>query len=446
MRRKNQNSHDYMVDVFYQEKEKVPETKSVKLLSIIFKVVLILAVIVIGITILPPRLIQPSKTAMGDSVLIRSALNAQPVPEDNSIPDNEIWQENVNPVSIDERIYLAWDDFPKPLTELPPNINVLAPCWFKLEFSEDKTSIDYIASDVSTDAYNYVEFCHNGGVEVWGTIQNFDPDLSAFIVTDEVQRQIFIDQVLLWITSYSLDGINIDFEKMNPEHKQLFNEFCQQLNDAMPENMPLSACVTVKLVSKNAESNWWQAYDREGLAKAVDYVAVMSYDDHKSSSKKPVASIGWVDLHIRRLLEEIPSNKLIMGMPFYGTDYRAEVVDAQTLSVNPLWSSSGVMTTVYELNKLLEFGQYADRYGAGSDTMVILDYWIDKGSWNAEFGISNYSFVDTSGLQHTIWIDDENSIYQKTRLAEDYNLAGVGIWKKSLGTESMFEAVARAMN
>ena len=74
----------------------------------------------------------------------------------------------------------------------------------------------------------------------------------------------------------------------------------------------------------------------------------------------------------------------------------------------------------------------------------MLDYWINKGGWDAELGISNYSFVDTDGIQHSFWIDDENSIYQKARLAEDYNLAGVAIWKKSLGTESMFEAVARA--
>ena len=75
--------------------------------------------------------------------------------------------------------------------------------------------------------------------------------------------------------------------------------------------------------------------------------------------------------------------------------------------------------------------------------MIRLDYWINKGGWNAELGISDYSFVDTDGVQHTIWIDDENSIYQKTKLACDYNLAGVAVWKKNLGTESMFEAIAR---
>lgn len=449
MKKKKHNPEVYMVDVFYEKnksrvKPEENESKAEKSVGVVLKVIMILAALILAAVLLPGKLIKPFENETGSSLLINSAPDAEPLEDDGSVPDESLWRENISPIDIENKIYLAWDDPVRTLTELPPNVNILAPCWFKLKENTDGTGVDLIASDISKDAYNYVEFCHNGGVDVWGTVQCFNYDLSEIIVKDATQRQLLINQILLWISTYDLDGINIDFEDMNPDSKQLFINFCQELKTAMPEGMPLSVAVTVKLVSESAATNTWQAYDRGGIAQVVDYITVMTYDEHKSSTKKPVASIEWVDLHIRRLLEEIPSEKLVMGIPFHGVDYRAEVVNAETLTLNPLWKSSGVTATVFELNKLLEFGEYADRYGSDSQKTIVLDYWISRGSWVADLGISNYSFVDTDGIQHSIWIDDENSIYQKARLANDYNLAGVAIWKKSLGTEPMFEAVARA--
>ncbi len=447
MKNKKHNPDIYMVDVFYEKnrqrnKPENEDSKSVKRFKLVFKLVIIIAVIVLVGTLMPGNIIKPAQSEAGESVLINEAPDEEPVADDGSIPDEAIWRENISPVNIEDKIYLAWDDPSNKnwtLTEMPPNVNVLAPVWFKLDFAADEKSVDLINADISTSAFDYVKTCHENGVMVWGTVQCINYDLSEVIMTDAQQQQLLIDQILLWITSYNLDGINLDFENMNPDHKKLYNNFAANLRSAMADDKPLSACVTVKLVSDSADTNPWQAYDRGGLAEAVDYITVMTYDEHKASTKRPVASIDWVDLHIRRLLEEIPSEKLVMGIPFYGVDYRAEVVDAQTLTVNPIWNDSGHTTTVFQLNQLLETGHYTY-----SGKEIVLDYWINKGGWDADLGISDYSFVDTEGIQHTIWIDDENSIYQKTRLAYDYNLAGVAIWKKNLGTESMFEAVARA--
>jgi|GEM_PF-1559269 len=452
MRKKKNNPETYMVDVFYEKNQRRTKPEDIKdnknkakYFGVIFKMVLIIAVLIAMITFLPAKLIKPTQSVSGNSALVKTAPNANPLEDDGSIPDEAIWRENISPVDIEDKIYLVWDDPSSrnwTLTEMPPNVNVLAPVWFKLNMNDDKTGADLANADESTTAFTYVETCHENGVQVWGTVQCINYDLSEIIMTNLDEQQKIIDKILLWINSYDLDGINIDFENMNPDHKQLFNEFCTNLKKSMPEDKPLSACVTVKLISSSADTNPWQAYDRGGLAKAVDYITVMTYDEHKASTKKPVASIEWVDIHIRRLLEEIPSEKLVMGIPFYGVDYRAEVVDAQTLSVNPIWKDSGHTTTIFQLNSLLETGQYKYK----NDLIITLDYWINKGGWDADLGISDYSFVDTAGIQHTIWIDDENSIYQKARLANDYNLAGVAVWKKNLGTESMFEAVARANN
>ena len=456
MRNKKHNPDIYMVDVFYEKNKKrnKPEnedSKNVRHFKFALKLVIIVAAIFLAGTFMPGNFIKPAASNEGETVLINEAPDAEPVADDGSVPDEEIWRDNISPVNIENKIYLVWDDRSSGeyiLTDktgeagikIPAGANVLAPIWFELQATADGKGIDFAASDVSTHAFDYVELCHKKGIEVWGTIHCVEKyELSELIMTDAQQQQLLIDQINLWIAAYNLDGINLDFEYMNPDHKQLYNNFAANLRSAMAEDKTLSACVTVKLLG-DTDSNYWQSYDRGGLAEAVDYITVMTYDEHKASTKRPVASIEWVDLHIRRLLEEIPSEKLVMGMPLHGVDYRAEVVDAQTLTVNPLWKNSGHLAVTYLIDKMLETGVYT----ASKDNVFVVDYWINKGGWNAELGVTEYSFVDTDGIQHTMWADDENSIYQKTRLAYDYNLAGVAIWKLNIGTESIFEAVARA--
>jgi len=57
------------------------------------------------------------------------------------------------------------------------------------------------------------------------------------------------------------------------------------------------------------EKNWvkWWIYD------------LMAYDEHWATSpvSGSVASIGWVDRGVSALLEDVPSEKVILGLPFY---------------------------------------------------------------------------------------------------------------------------------
>ena len=146
MKNKKHNPETYMVDVFYEKNKKrnKPENndpKKVVYFRFLLKMVLIIAAIVLVVTFLPAKLIKPNQSSDGDTVLINEAPDAEPIEEDGTIPDESIWRENISPIDIEDKIYLAWDDPSNrnwTLTEMPPNVNVLAPVWFKLEFVEDE--------------------------------------------------------------------------------------------------------------------------------------------------------------------------------------------------------------------------------------------------------------------------------------------------------------------
>ena len=370
---------------------------------------------------------------------------ATPKPEPRDTTDTH-WQENLRTVDGD-RIYLAWDQWRKEFKDIPPGINVISPHFFEVVTVGDKSEVKlYSETRSGWDDWtpeSYVKTAHENGIKVWAMVQNMEDkeseDVAAHIVTTEEGRNHFYTKMKEWVEAYDLDGICLDFERMNPANKEAYTEFAAGLKAVLPEDCVVSACITVKLNGNN-EDNWYQCYDRPALAQAVDYLCIMAYDNHRNRTMEPVAGIPWVDKHVRRLLEEIPSNKLILGVPFYGTDYREEVQEGDVFATRPMWKDSGWTTTIFNLNSALSNGKYTR-----GDSTFVVDYWIDKGSWNSEIGISNYSFVDTDGILHQIWIDDENSLYQKGRLALRYQLGGVAVWKLSLGTTPMWEALLKGI-
>ncbi|MCK9907282.1 glycosyl hydrolase family 18 protein, partial [Frankia sp. Cpl3] len=70
---------------------------------------------------------------------------------------------------------------------------------------------------------------------------------------------------------------------------------------------------------KSSSDRWSRFYDRAALAKVVDYMMVMTYDEYWASSPVAgsVASLPWVEKGLQGVLEEVPNEKLILGVPFY---------------------------------------------------------------------------------------------------------------------------------
>ncbi len=375
-------------------------------------------------------------------------------PEAKALPElaaeeqtENVWKKNLVP-PIDNVIYMAWDLDPLSLESIPAGVNVLAPTWFYAEPDPltDKPIVKNLLQMGKT-AWNpqqYVELCHANGVKVWGTFVCIgQPNLAREISTDMESQKKIIDQLVEWTIAYNLDGISLDFEKMHPEYTAEFNQFAKNLKDALPANQNIvSAAVTVKLLG-DTSGNLWQSYDRGGLAEVIDYVAVMTYEGGYNTLV-PRASIDWVETHVQRLLEEMPSNKLILGIPFYGVDYIGKVTDSDSFNVDPLWKEDGdYIKNFYSsyVDDALANGSY-ERSGK----ITYVEYWLDKGSWNDEFGISQYSFVDTEGYLHTVYVDDQSSLYQKSALLKRYNLGGVGIWKLKFGSDEMWAALADGLS
>ena len=368
---------------------------------------------------------------------------AIPEPDATSVP----WAHNLMP-PVENKIYMTWDYRPNTLDKVPPGVNVLAPTWFYVEEDDEGNPEVHGLNELNGggrsgwDPEQYVTTAHEGGAQVWAVaVLLNNAELVTKLVRSDEYMEAFIDRCNLWIDEYELDGISFDFEYMDSADIDAFTAFVGKCKQGFREGTVVSAAVNYKLAGDQSK-NWWQSYDPGGLAQVCDYVAVMTYSGYVGKMS-PVSGIGWLQAEIEEMLLEVPSNQLLMGVPFYGAEYQSEVVGGDVFKVDPLWSESReyrhdiVPATV---ERALTIGEFTI-----SGTTYTVDYWINRGEWNPQVGITTWSFVDTEGMMHTLWCEDENSLYQKGILASDYHLGGVAVWRMSQGRDAMWEALGRGL-
>lgn len=352
---------------------------------------------------------------------------------------------DVPPVPDAEPVCLAWQYRPKTLSAVPHGVNALAPTWFYVEDKDGVAEVNPLDGLLEAKINNwqplqYVKAAHEGGAQVWATVVCIGtPGLARQVVTDEACRSRFISRITGWVQEYGLDGINFDFEKMYQEDAEAYTAFIAECKSALPPGKVVSVDVTVPL--KNPEGNLWQCYDREGLGRVADYVAVMTYDN---PDLEPVAAIGWVEGKVVEMLAQVPAGKLLMGVPFYGVDFTFELPAGEDrITGFPELTKSKARRTMTPsgVRALLEKGAYTS---GGKE--IVVDYWVDEGTWLEDKAAMRYGFVDGNGLLHMVYCEEEKSLEIKGRLMAFERLGGAAVWRMEFGSQPLWEALWDGMN
>lgn len=314
------------------------------------------------------------------------------------------------------KLNLVWDH----ITQKSPNLSnqekiegldILSPTWFAV--------IDETGRLSSLADSNYVEAAHAKGYKVWPLITNsFNPDLTGKVLADEKAQDAVITALSEYARQYNLDGINIDFENIYDSDKEKFVVFVDKLTKKLKQqNLVVSIDVTVP----SNTPNWSRCYDRAKLGQIVDYVMVMTYDEHwrKSPVSGPVASLPWVEKGIQATLELVPKEKILLGLPFYTReweettdDYGQKTVSAKTLSM--------------------------------SAAQKIIDTYNLSPVWLNDQGV-NYVEYNKNGNLYRIWLEDSKSISLKAALVQKYGLAGAASWRKGFEAQHIWFVIDNAL-
>lgn len=323
-----------------------------------------------------------------------------------------------NKKQIEGKVSLVWDYFseygsaPDRTGTRITGVNVVSPTFFTLT-DEGKGKIDV---NVGNDGIQYIKWAHSNGYKVWPSISN-SPYIqtTSDIMNDYKLRQVLIENIINLVNDYNLDGINIDFEYMFMQDKDLFSRFIIELAPRMKE---IGAVLSVDVTAPDGSPNWSLCYNRHVIGKKVDYIIFMAYDQHGGSSEKAGTNSGydWIETNINKFVgtqEEVSNEKLILALPFY----------------TRLWKEKD--------NELDNFAI------AIKNIQSVIPNNVTK-KWDD--GLKQYYVeYEKNGAKYEVWLEDEKSLSEKISLIDKYNLAGAAYWQKDMETEAILKMIAEKL-
>lgn len=301
-------------------------------------------------------------------------------------------------------------------------VNVISPTWFYL--NSNSGSIACIASS------SYVDTCHQNGVEVWALVDNFtNTEVSTTeVLTHTSSRDNLTNELISAAIQYNLDGINVDFESLDPAVGNSYIQFIRELSLKCANNG------IVLSVDNYCPTDYTAFYDRAEQAVFADYVIMMGYDEHYAGCDEAgsVASIGFVAKGIEDTLKDVPSNQLILGMPFYTRVWELTPTDSEDTSEDGADDSY----TNYSLSsRSVGMGETQRLISANGAEPVWLE---DMGQYYVEY--------ENNGCIYQIWVEDVTSLEEKLKLIDAYQLAGGSFWKLTLEDSAVWDTIIKYIN
>ncbi len=312
-------------------------------------------------------------------------------------------------ITKDYKINMAWHQVSGPagndtLGEYLQNtqgITTISPTWFHLTGNSGDI--------VSYASQNYVDAAHSAGLEVWALADDFTEDVDRYaIFSSSAARANLIQNLMNQVLTYGIDGLNIDFEKIDEKTGKHFVEFIRELSIECRKN---GIVLSVDNYPPSGGAIW---YNRREQGVYADYVIVMGYDEHWGSGGKagPVASIDYVEKGIEDTLEYVPAEKLINAVPFY----------------TRIWKTTG--TEVVGESK----GMSAAAEFIASNNIQL--------QWQEDV-CQKYGEIQMDDTLYQVWLEDAESLKVKLEVMSTYDLAGVAEWKLGLETPDVWELIAQ---
>lgn len=333
------------------------------------------------------------------------------VKSDKLTDENIVRTEVITTPQIEGKVNMVWEPFYTDIdTTYIEGLNVFSPMMFELERLGKGNVID----NVTQNRLDYINWAKSNNYKVWAMVTNHSwIETTTEILNSYELRNKTINNILELAKKYDVDGINLDFEHMYEEDKDMFTQFVVELYPRLKE---LGMVLSVDVTAPDGGANWSMCYDRNAIADNCDYIVFMAYDQYGTSSTKAgtTAGLDWMRVSLNKFLktEEIEPNKIILGLPFF----------------TRLWteySDGSVESTAYYMKSI---------------TNAIPDSAYENKTWLDD--VAQYYVEYTEGnTTKKMWIEDERSLTAKLNLVIENNLGGVAFWAKGYESPEIWSSI-----
>lgn len=348
--------------------------------------------------------------------------------------------------------WLPWWSAEEGIEDVEDNIrdiDILYP--FVFEVSSDGKLIDKADLD-NRDWKNLFRTARKKNVDVIPTVMWFDGAEIHTVLSDKKKRKAHIAEIVDMVDDGRFDGVNIDYEEKLAITIDYFSDFLEELEDALGRD-ELTCTIEARTPP---ESRWKEipdeiiwANDYKAMNRHCDWVEIMAYDQQRADLKlnnerrgvpyMPVADVDWVDKVLEYALEDIDTDKIMLGVPTYGR--------AWDVTVAPDWYKDYKrVEAINHVPAVKAAKRYDVDIGRTKGGEAVISYFPEdsiykvfnvldapkgtpKGFEAAAIAlmVANYTGLEIP-VRFITW-SDTKAIEDKLDLAKKYNLKGVAVFK-----------------
>lgn len=284
----------------------------------------------------------------------------------------------------------------------------------------------------SDKATSLFQKAHDNGTRVVLTITQMNNNDIESLMDDPAAQDHLIGLLVNTVVKRGIDGVNVDFEYTGdpgPDYREKFSSFIGNLTSKMHSSLPVSK-VTVSVYASAVKDP--KIYDISAIANNSDGIFMMAYDFATAGSDNagPTAPLYgykegkyWYDIStaVNDFLAQMPKDKLILGLPWYGYDFPVVEPSDKPQKDNGYYS--------YYWYRGYKYRYYVARPQAYAATYASAKDSVEA----AQEGWDNYAQVGWKAYKENdgwrmVYLDDVRSLGIKYDFAKQKGLGGVGMW------------------
>ena len=282
--------------------------------------------------------------------------------------------------------YVNWD--PNSSISLHKNIsqlNMILPEWI---FQKDtKGNLDVKIQNETLD------FIQNHKVAVVPMLSNYfnkrwNGDSTMIMLKNPKSRKVLISRIRNLLDKNDFQGINIDLENLPRAAHPYLLQFSKELSTT------LHAEGYITTIDLNPTD---EGITYKDISQYYDFIFLMAYNEHSPDDPPgSISSLNFVENSIDAAMKEVESDKVILCLASYGFDWEKGKQGTKI-------TYQGLISTANERNEPVYFN-----FGQSDLTLY---------------------YYDDNGNEHEAHCNDATGTFNLLRTAQDYNAAGVSLWK-----------------
>ncbi len=308
----------------------------------------------------------------------------------------------------------------------------------------------------SRDDRTLIAYAGQHGVKVLPSLLTSSGWLNHRLLTDRATADYFLAEIVSYVVDMGHPGFDLDMEGIYAGDRDAYSAFVARLADALHQRGKI---LTLAIPAKTSDvrTGWAGPYDYAALGRYADLILLMTYD--YSWATGPPGSIApqeWVDRVAAYAVSQMPPEKLLLGLAFYGYDWNTTLGGRATaLLYSQSVALAGQRGTRIATDGASRSGTFSYAANAGDTvppppSLPALQHDIAvraAGPCSVPEPTATPGPRPTPGpaptprptpppdapQQHVVWLEDATSTAARLEIAVRHGVAGVGAWR--LGQE-----------